>query len=255
MNIAQSVEKATLIIALAFLPICVSAQSFQLVSREGNVSASAFASGSEGSASDSEQNPVPNDATPISIVADAAAVVPDTSASAVSGLGGSFAPTFLTIAGTMDASSSVSNTLDQSAGGTAVTSLRTVFTVDAPTVLTLTGESHVSWSGNATAETNLVLRSATGTLTDLSGIDGTFEFQGLLQPGVEYTLTTFGIANAATANTDTFTSAQGSFTINLAATAVPAPSSLTVLGVPGLLGMAVMLRRRKSSFYSVRGTQ
>jgi hypothetical protein len=244
MSIAQRVEKAVLLIVLVFLPTCVSAQSFHIVSQEGYAAASAFVSSQEGSTSDSEENPVPN-TNPIDVFADATASLEGVSASANARLTASFAPTLIMISGGMDSNGSVSNTIEQSAGGTGSALLRTKFTVDAPALLTLTGEAQRSSSGGASVETNIVLRSATETLADFSSIDGMFEFQGLLQPGETYTFDAYGIANGVTSQDVSFISAQGSFNLNLAVAPVPAPGALLTALVGIVPGVSLLLRRRR----------
>lgn len=248
MKIAPRIVKVVPLLALAFLPTCVSAQSFQIVSRSGSVFASAFVSSPDGGDSDSDEKPVP-DADTINISALAnPSVFPGVSAIANSGLAASFTSTMMSIGGSMGADASVSNTLEQSAGATAGLSMQTVFTVDAPTALLLTGESHRNLSGDGSAvnaETNIVLRAGTETLVDLSGIDGTFEFQSLLQSGVTYTLTTSGIANSAITQDFSSASTSGSFNVNLTASPVPAPNSLAIMSSFGSMGLCFLARRRR----------
>jgi hypothetical protein len=246
MTTRQVVEKTLILAALVLLPVCVPAQSFQLVSQEGFVSASAAASGPGGSNSDSDSTGVsPNG--PIDIFTGAGASISEAGASATARLEASFAPQLLTLASALDANGFTTFPDVQLAGGNATTQLLITFQVDAPAILTLNAVTDGVWTGDSGIEPSVALYTATEFLADVFGAGGQVEFQGLLVPGEIYTLSAFALATAGTSEFSSFGSAQGGFTarLSLQGAPVPEPGHATLLLGLSSLGVCLLARRRR----------
>jgi hypothetical protein len=248
MNVRQAVRKTALAVALAFLPVCVPAQSFQWVLQEGSVNASAGVFGPTGNDGDGDAEGVPSTG-PFSIFTGAGVSFAGMSASATSRMETSLAPHLLTVSGEMDVNGSVGNPEEQSAGGTAGANMRLVFKVDTPALLTMTGSTGGVWSGDSSSDPGFWLESTTAYLVDAIGAGAQVDFQTLLVPTETYSLIVSSIASGGSSPDFSFGSAQGSFNIRLAlqVAPVPEPNAACLLAVLSLSGLCGFLRHRKRS--------
>lgn len=249
MKLRQTALKTALPALLVLCPAAVPAQTFQWLVQEGSVSASAAVSGPDGSDSGGDSAGI---SAPVSanIFAGAGASVPGSmSASGTSRLETTLAPQSLFVSSELDGNGSVSNPEEQTAGGSGYVNLRLVFKVDAPAILTMTGSTGGTWTGDASVDPGFWLESTTEYMTDIIGTGGYLEYQALLLPHETYTLSAYGNASAVTSFDQSFGSAQGGFTVrmNIQGTPVPEPNILGLLAALGISVWGLRIHRKRAS--------